>query len=523
MGIVNDYRISQIVVLCKDCGQDVGLYPARHKCEVPERPPLPTINLDEMNRREGKNIRHSPLSPIQLEKKLNQSASSSISEYIESPRQSPPSPPIDLEKKLRRNVSVNGREEATTKYSPPLTTINYDQKMRLNGSSVNRHEEITPHSPPLPVTLDQRMRRTGSTNGREETIRRPIPPINLDKRVKRNVSTNGVSRITVDANQWKCVTRSNSATTFNRHRKEQQKQPREIVDIKSTQASSSPPLHNKGIQNEEDESPSFYYDRFETDLPQKNPKRFQDKERNDMNAQKSNDSKNNKLPWLDSNNNRKNKDNSDGNSRSLWNKLTGSGKNKLQENTNRGTESHISGVLQEYNEPTSPARFIGSKDENYTGHYHSNEFDSMATTTTTIKKKPSLLEQRPSHQRHKKLWERQEAPSRRELEREALRHHQDQVAQEETVTRSQTMRQYHPRRDIVEPSTSTSSQRRHYYQEDQENYKNNQHPDDMLDSIYGNYLSDNVTRSYSERRSSPTRRMHNKNNNITPPIMGGYF
>ncbi|CAJ0635236.1 6399_t:CDS:10 [Entrophospora sp. SA101] len=27
-----DYRVSRIVILCKDCGQDAGLYPARHKC-----------------------------------------------------------------------------------------------------------------------------------------------------------------------------------------------------------------------------------------------------------------------------------------------------------------------------------------------------------------------------------------------------------------------------------------------------------------------------------------------------------
>jgi hypothetical protein len=42
---VIDYRVSRIVVLCKDCGQDVGLYPARHKCGIPssEAPPLPSI------------------------------------------------------------------------------------------------------------------------------------------------------------------------------------------------------------------------------------------------------------------------------------------------------------------------------------------------------------------------------------------------------------------------------------------------------------------------------------------------
>src|SRR6185369_2524985 len=42
---VNDYRISRVVVLCKDCGQDVGLYPARHKCGLPtsSTPPVPKL------------------------------------------------------------------------------------------------------------------------------------------------------------------------------------------------------------------------------------------------------------------------------------------------------------------------------------------------------------------------------------------------------------------------------------------------------------------------------------------------
>ncbi|KAG2176843.1 hypothetical protein INT44_007507 [Umbelopsis vinacea] len=38
-----DYRVSKIVVLCKDCGQDVGMYPARHKCDEVVRPPLPPL------------------------------------------------------------------------------------------------------------------------------------------------------------------------------------------------------------------------------------------------------------------------------------------------------------------------------------------------------------------------------------------------------------------------------------------------------------------------------------------------
>lgn len=42
MGVRNDYRLSTIIVLCKDCGKDVGLYPARHQCNV-KRPYLPTL------------------------------------------------------------------------------------------------------------------------------------------------------------------------------------------------------------------------------------------------------------------------------------------------------------------------------------------------------------------------------------------------------------------------------------------------------------------------------------------------
>lgn len=44
MGVKNDYRVSAIVVLCKDCNQDVGLYPARHRCDATaKRPILPTL------------------------------------------------------------------------------------------------------------------------------------------------------------------------------------------------------------------------------------------------------------------------------------------------------------------------------------------------------------------------------------------------------------------------------------------------------------------------------------------------
>lgn len=43
MGTRNDYRVSKIIVLCKDCGNDVGLYPARHKCSNTAKPFLPIL------------------------------------------------------------------------------------------------------------------------------------------------------------------------------------------------------------------------------------------------------------------------------------------------------------------------------------------------------------------------------------------------------------------------------------------------------------------------------------------------
>ncbi|CAI2182115.1 10438_t:CDS:2 [Funneliformis geosporum] len=38
-----DYRVSRVVILCKDCGQDVGLYPARHKCVMPTSEVVPAL------------------------------------------------------------------------------------------------------------------------------------------------------------------------------------------------------------------------------------------------------------------------------------------------------------------------------------------------------------------------------------------------------------------------------------------------------------------------------------------------
>ncbi|EIE82771.1 hypothetical protein G6F46_004543 [Rhizopus delemar] len=43
---VVDYRVSTLIVLCKDCGNDVGLYPARHKCTPVDKPVMPLLPLN---------------------------------------------------------------------------------------------------------------------------------------------------------------------------------------------------------------------------------------------------------------------------------------------------------------------------------------------------------------------------------------------------------------------------------------------------------------------------------------------
>ncbi|KAI8143629.1 hypothetical protein BJV82DRAFT_611181 [Fennellomyces sp. T-0311] len=354
MGVANDYRISQIVVLCKDCGQDVGLYPARHKCE--------------------------------------------------------------------------------------------------------------------------------------QVIRPPLPPINFDKALKRNVSTTGVSRIAVDANQWKCVTRSNSATTFDRRKKGvapvhgDDKDDFFKLPPKSKLREST---RRDDIRREEGPDSSIYYDKFAANLPgDKGGKNLWDKVRG---------ADHHKLPWAKNN---------ETNTGKLWGKLMDSVQNKLHEDDGPESdasdwegESHVSRVLREhYEKRRQPLpRWLSRNEDSHT-----------PLTAASMNKKPSLLEQRPSHRRHQKLWEQQEVPSQRELEREALRH---QVPREEAVTRSQTMRHQRPRRDLSPP---TYPQKHHHHEEQ----------NDVLDTIYNNYLSDqSVVRSRSERRyQSSSRKMQ-----VVPPMVGGYF
>ncbi|ORX60383.1 hypothetical protein DM01DRAFT_1380728 [Hesseltinella vesiculosa] len=89
---VVDYRISTMVVMCNDCGQDVGLYPSRHKCQ-PNRPPMPPLPTRYQNEAQH-NISRKPvpdlgspqsLAPHQTHSRPSSAASSSSSDLTASP------------------------------------------------------------------------------------------------------------------------------------------------------------------------------------------------------------------------------------------------------------------------------------------------------------------------------------------------------------------------------------------------------------------------------------------------------
>ncbi|KAF7723969.1 hypothetical protein EC973_001485 [Apophysomyces ossiformis] len=96
---VVDYRVSTIVVLCKDCGQDVGLYPARHKCQEVSRPPLPTLPAQYLD----ESRRPNPL--------LNPHATSSSSSSSNTHYGQPPPSPGNTDSKWARFGRSNTQDE----------------------------------------------------------------------------------------------------------------------------------------------------------------------------------------------------------------------------------------------------------------------------------------------------------------------------------------------------------------------------------------------------------------------------
>ncbi|KAG0359760.1 hypothetical protein BG005_000216 [Podila minutissima] len=102
-----DYRVSTIVVLCKDCGNDVGMYPGRHKCRPADRPPMPAM----------------PSIPLQYQQSQPQSYQSSSSSRTNGRR------PPDLNPQL-----ANSSSSYSSSYGSSRTPTNASFQDRANGN-----------------------------------------------------------------------------------------------------------------------------------------------------------------------------------------------------------------------------------------------------------------------------------------------------------------------------------------------------------------------------------------------------
>lgn len=100
---VVDYRVSTLVVLCKDCGHDVGLYPARHKCVQVERPAMPALPMKYQQQQPQ------PLKALDLNSRTNSSSGVSTTSSASS---SSPSPSFS---------SVEQSSTTSSKWSSRLT------------------------------------------------------------------------------------------------------------------------------------------------------------------------------------------------------------------------------------------------------------------------------------------------------------------------------------------------------------------------------------------------------------------
>ncbi|KFH67525.1 hypothetical protein MVEG_06257 [Podila verticillata NRRL 6337] len=103
-----DYRVSQIVVLCKDCGNDVGMYPGRHKCSPADRPPMPAM----------------PSIPLQYQQHSQPQSYSSSSSSSRANGRRPP----DLNPQL-----ANSSSSYSSSYGSSRTPTNASFQDRANG------------------------------------------------------------------------------------------------------------------------------------------------------------------------------------------------------------------------------------------------------------------------------------------------------------------------------------------------------------------------------------------------------
>lgn len=103
-----DYRVSTIVILCKDCGNDVGMYPGRHKCSPADRPPMPAM----------------PSIPLQYQQSQPQSYQSSSTSRTNGHR------PPDLNSQLANSSS----SYSSSSYGSSRTPTNASFQDRANGN-----------------------------------------------------------------------------------------------------------------------------------------------------------------------------------------------------------------------------------------------------------------------------------------------------------------------------------------------------------------------------------------------------
>lgn len=109
MGVKNDYRVSAIVVLCKDCNEDVGLYPSRHQCRNTKRPKLPTLY-----------------------------SSTSSTSWIHSPTQSPTS--IESEKQLSFLNKMPSTKKDLPRTSSHPQSASYQNHKLTSGRNTSQFE-----------------------------------------------------------------------------------------------------------------------------------------------------------------------------------------------------------------------------------------------------------------------------------------------------------------------------------------------------------------------------------------------
>ncbi|KAI8638954.1 hypothetical protein BD408DRAFT_393134 [Parasitella parasitica] len=126
---VVDYRVSTLVVLCKDCGHDVGLYPARHKCQPVERPAMPVLSSQYYSKKRLE----SPGS-LELNARTNSSESSSSMASSTSPSFSSTETPTSKWSSRHQNSKRDDENEDSVYFNNFAT--NLSEKNETSGKKL---------------------------------------------------------------------------------------------------------------------------------------------------------------------------------------------------------------------------------------------------------------------------------------------------------------------------------------------------------------------------------------------------